>query len=60
MRQLKQMHFFGTQARLFLVTVIGLSVLGGCATPASYQAMVPDNVEVAKKHPKSVNVSTSV
>ncbi|MES2262402.1 MAG: hypothetical protein V4724_28090 [Pseudomonadota bacterium] len=33
-----------------------LLTLGGCATPASHEAMVPVSFQVAKQHPKSIAV----
>lgn len=36
-----------------------VALLAGCATPASYQGMVPASVDIAKKHNKSVSVSVS-
>ena len=35
------------------------AVLGGCATGASYEAMVPPTVTAVKKHPQSVSVEVS-
>lgn len=34
-------------------------VLGGCASPASYEAMVPTSIETTKKHPQTVSLNVS-
>lgn len=43
-----------TLLSLSLVTVA--AVMSGCATPATYEGMVPGDYDTARKHTKSVNV----
>ena len=43
-----------TLLSLSLVTVA--AVMSGCATPATYEGMVPGDYDTARKHAKSVNV----
>jgi hypothetical protein len=42
-----------------LVLCTCAAVLGGCATGASHDAMVPTNVTVVKKHAKSVSIEVT-
>ena len=44
-------------AALALLAWIGL--LGGCATPAATEAMIPETASVEKTHPYSVNVTVT-
>jgi hypothetical protein len=41
------------------ISLISLLVLGGCASPASYQAMVPSDFKAAKKHAATVKVAAT-
>jgi hypothetical protein len=59
MKQLKQIHFFGNRSRLLPIFVTGLLALGGCASPATYQSMIPRDFEVARKHSETVKVATA-
>jgi hypothetical protein len=45
--------------RLAAVLVAGAALLGGCATPTNYEAMVPTSMVPAKRHAQSVAVSVS-
>ena len=46
-----------TRHCLFLLAALGASLLlTGCATPTSYEAMVPPSIVLAKQHAKSVSV----
>lgn len=42
---------------LSLASFVCVTLLGACATPASYKLMVPQDFDTAKKHAKSVSVS---
>jgi len=52
----KSSVYFGSQ---FLLLCVYLAVLGGCATPATYEGMVPADFTPAKKHPQTVSVAVS-
>jgi hypothetical protein len=43
----------------FLVLCACAAVLGGCATPATYEEMVPTAFSTSKKHPQTVGVSVN-
>ena len=49
---------FGTSFRSVLLLMI-VSVLAGCATPATFEGMVPDSYEIIKKRPDSVSVKVT-
>lgn len=59
MKQFKQTLIFGILPRSLAISIIGLLALGGCATPASHQSMIPADFDVVRKHPATVNVTTS-
>ena len=45
-------------ARLLAIPVVAtLLALGGCASPVTYQAMVPVTLKVSQQHPQSVSVA---
>jgi hypothetical protein len=44
---------------LFTLLFAFVALLAGCATPATYEGMVPVAFETAKKHPKTVSVSVT-
>jgi hypothetical protein len=41
------------------ISLLLLLLLGGCAAPASYQAMVPSDFQAAKKHAATVKVAAT-
>jgi hypothetical protein len=45
------------QQFLFLYTLI--ASLAGCATPATFEGMVPSSFEIARKHPYAVRISVT-
>jgi hypothetical protein len=42
-----------------LAVLAGYFVLGGCATPATTEAMIPETASVEKTHPYSINVEVT-
>jgi hypothetical protein len=56
MKQLKRTHLSGYRWPLLVVCA---ALLGGCATGASYEAMVPTSVQAANKHPQAVSVEVT-
>ncbi len=42
-----------------LALLAGCLVLGGCATPAATEAMIPETASVEKTHPYSINVEVT-
>jgi hypothetical protein len=58
MRYIKSPHWASRCPSLLLVCAC-VAALGGCATGASDQAMVPMTTTVAKKHPQSVSVEVT-
>ena len=50
---------FARVASPMLALCMCVAVLGGCATGASHEAMVPTSVTAAKMHPKSVSIEVT-
>jgi hypothetical protein len=50
-------HKWPVQRFLFLYTLI--VSLAGCATPATFEGMVPASFEIARKHPYAVRISVT-
>lgn len=42
-----------------LAVLAGYLILGGCATPATTEAMIPETASVEKTHPYSINVEVT-
>lgn len=59
MKQFKQAHILGIHPHSLAISIIVLFALGGCATPASHESMIPTNFDIVKKHSATVNVATS-
>ena len=57
MKQMKRSRFRFTRRCSFFCACAAL--LGGCATGASHEAMVPPTVTAVNKHPQSVSVEVS-
>jgi hypothetical protein len=58
MKQLKHAHF-SPYGSTVLVVCACAALLGGCATGASHEAMVPTSITAANKHPQSVSVEVT-
>jgi hypothetical protein len=58
MKQLKHAHF-SPYGSTVLVLCACAALLGGCATGASHEAMVPTGITAANKHPQSVSVEVT-
>jgi len=60
MKPWSQKHSPSNQLSLVYLALYAIVVLlGGCATPATYDAMVPVTFETAKQHQKTVNVGVT-
>ena len=59
LNQSGEIHFFKNLPHSLVISIIGLLALGGCASPASHQSMIPTDFDVVRKHPATVNVATS-
>lgn len=42
-----------------LLLLASAFILGGCASPATHEAMVPASIQTVKKHPQTVNVAVA-
>jgi len=57
--QIRQPLYRGRFSFRFLVLCTCIAVLGGCATPTTYEGMIPTAFRTAKKHPQTVGISVN-